>query len=49
MDEVQSFDEELESENLFILYLYVQFFINFFLLVYLIPNICFFLELPKVN
>ena len=30
MDEVQSIDEELESGNLFILYLYVQFSMNLF-------------------
>jgi hypothetical protein len=46
MDEVQSFDEELELDNLFILYLYVQFFIIFFLLVYLFPNISFF---PRIT
>ena len=30
MDEVQSIDEELESANLFILYLYVQFSMSLF-------------------
>jgi hypothetical protein len=46
MDEVQSIDEELESGNLFILYLYLQFSMNlFFLLVYLFTNISFFLFL----
>ncbi len=50
MDKVQSINhEELELGNLFILYLYVQFFIIFFSLVYLFTNISFFLFLFSYN
>ena len=51
MDKVQSIDEELESGNLFILYLYLQFSMNlfFYLFIYLLIFLFFFFFFPRIT